>query len=117
MTSTRLAVVLAGIVSLLGCRGEHGSFTGEGPFDYGTRMFVADEDSSGTYVCFTAKDSTLLPDTRVTIVFTGFPQHTAVGRITSRGKMPCIPGPPMPPMDSTQYIAEMPHDTSDRALS
>ena len=114
MTSMRWAVGLAAILLVFACRGEHGSFTGDAPFDYGTRMFVADEDSSGTYVCFTAKDSTLLPDTRVTIVFTGFPQHSAVGRIKSRGKLPCIPGPPMPPMDSTQYIAEMPRDTSDR---
>jgi hypothetical protein len=114
MTLTRWAIVPAAILLALACRAEHGSFAGEGPFDYNARMFVADEDSSGTYVCFTAKDSTLLPDTRVTIVFAGFPQHSAVGRITSRGKLPCIPGPPMPPMDSTQYIAEMPRDTSDR---
>jgi hypothetical protein len=102
------------IVVGFACRGEKGSFTGEDPFDYSTRMFVADEDSSGTFVCFTANDTTLLPETRVTIVFTGHPQHSAVGRIRSRAKLPCIPGPPMPPMDSMQFIAEMPRDTSDR---
>ena len=102
------------IVLGFACKGEQGSFTGDGPFDYGTRMFVADEDSSGTYVCFTAKDTTLLPETRVTIVFTGHPQHSAIGRIRSRKKLPCIPGPPMPPTDSIQYVAEMPRDTSDR---
>jgi hypothetical protein len=77
-------------------------------------MFAADEDSSGTFVCFAAKDTALLPGTRATIVFTGFPQHSAIGRVTRRGKLPCIPGPPMPPMDSMQYIAEMPRDTADR---
>jgi len=96
------------------CQGEKGSFTGDEPFDYRTRMFVADEDSSGTFVCFTAKDTTLLPETRVTIVFTGHPQRSATGRLRSREKLPCIPGPPMPPMDSIQYVAEMPRDTSDR---
>jgi len=104
----------AWVVLIVACRGEQGSFTDDSPFDYKTRMFVADEDSSGTFVCFAAKDTTILPGTRATIVFTGFPQHSAVGRVTSRAKLPCIPGPPMPPMDSMQYIAEMPHDTSDR---
>ena len=102
------------IVLAVGCRGEQGSFTDDSPFDYNTRMFVADEDSSGTFVCFATKDTTLLPGTRTTIVFTGFPQHSAIGRVTRRGKLPCIPGPPMPPMDSMQYIAEMPRDTADR---
>jgi len=96
------------------CKAEKGSFTGDEPFDYSARMFIADEDSSGTFVCFTATDTTLLPDTRVTIVFTGHPQHSAIGRIRSREKLPCIPGPPMPPPDSIQYVAEMPRDTSDR---
>jgi hypothetical protein len=96
------------------CKAEKGSFTGDEPFDYSARMFIADEDSSGTFVCFTAADTTLLPDTRVTIVFTGHPQHSAIGRIRSREKLPCIPGPPMPPPDSIQYVAEMPRDTSDR---
>jgi hypothetical protein len=98
----------------LACKGEKGSFTGDEPFDYSARMFIADEDSSGTFVCFTATDTTLLPDTRVTIVFTGHPQRSAIGRIRSREKLPCIPGPPMPPPDSIQYVAEMPRDTSDR---
>ena len=97
-----------------GCRGEQGSFADDRPFDYTTRMFAADEDSSGTFVCFAATDTTLLPGTRATIVFTGFPQHSAIGRVTRRGKLPCIPGPPMPPLDSIQYIAEMPRDTADR---
>ena len=96
------------------CEGERGSFTGDEPFDYRARMFVADEDSSGTFVCFTAEDTTLLPETRVTIVFTGHPQHSAIGRIRSREKLPCLPGPPMPPPDSIQYVADMPRDTSDR---
>src|SRR5688572_4398444 len=98
----------------LACRGEKGSFIGEAPFDYRTRMFVADEDSSGTFVCFAAPDTTILPETKVTIVFTGHPQHSAIGRIRSREKSPCIPGPPMPSMDSMAYVAEMPRDTSDR---
>jgi hypothetical protein len=98
----------------LACKGERGSFTGDEPFDYSARMFIADEDSSGTFVCFTARDTTLLPETRVTIVFTGHPQRSAIGRLRAREKLPCIPGPPMPPMDSIQYVAEMPRDTSDR---
>ena len=102
------------IVCGLSCKGEKGSFTGDEPFDYSARMFIADEDSSGTFVCFTAKDTTLLSETRVTIVFTGHPQHSAIGRIRSREKLPCIPGPPMPPPDSIQYVADMPRDTSDR---
>jgi hypothetical protein len=102
------------VVLGLACKAEKGSFTGDAPFDYSARMFIADEDSSGTFVCFTATDTTLLPDTRVTIVFTGHPQHSAIGRIRSREKLPCIPGPPMPPPDSIQYVAEMPRDTSDR---
>ena len=110
----RYSILPVCIVISVACRGEKGSFTGDAPFEYSTRMFVADEDSSGTFVCFTANDTTLLPETRVTIVFTGHPQHSAVGRITGRAKIPCIPGPPMPPPDSMQYVAEMPRDTSDR---
>ena len=110
-------ILPAFIVLCLACRGDSrvsGSFEKGDPFDYRAQMFVADEDSSGTYVCFSAKDTTLLAGTRATIVFTGFPQHSAVGRIRSRGKLPCIPGPPMPPMDSMQYVVDMPRDTSDR---
>lgn len=110
----RYSSITACIAFVLACRGDSGSFTEEGPFDYSARMFVADEDSSGRFVCFSSRDTTLLPRTRVTIVFTGFPQHSASGRITSRGRLPCIPGPPMPPMDSMQYIAGMPLDTRDR---
>lgn len=102
------------LASGLACGREKGSFIGDAPFDYRTRMFVADEDSSGTFVCFAATDTTLLPETKVTIVFTGHPQHSAIGRIRSREKSPCIPGPPMPSMDSMAYVAEMPRDTSDR---
>lgn len=98
----------------LACRGEKGSFIGDAPFDYRTRMFVADEDSSGTFVCFASNDTTLLPETKVTIVFTGHPQRSATGRVRSRERSPCIPGPPMPSMDSMAYVAEMPRDTSDR---
>ena len=113
----RSSVLTAWIVLCLACRGDSrvGSFTEGGPFDYGERMFIADEDSSGTFVCFTAKETTLLPGTRATIVFTGVPQRSVVGRITERAKLPCIPGPPMPPADSMQYIAEMPRDTFDRS--
>lgn len=113
-TARRYSFLPAFIILAVGCRGEQGSFTDDSPFDYNARMFAADEDSSGTFVCFAAKDTTLLPGTRATIVFTGFPQHSAIGHVTRRGKVPCIPGPPMPPMDSMQYIAEMPRDTADR---
>lgn len=112
----RYRILLACFAFCLACRGDSraGSFMDGRPFDYSAQMFIADEDSSGTYVCFSSKDTTLLVGTRATIVFTGFPQHSALGRIRSRGKLPCIPGPPMPPMDSMQYVAEMPRDTSDR---
>jgi hypothetical protein len=113
-SARRYSFLAAFIILAVGCRGEQGSFTDDSPFDYNARMFAADEDSSGTFVCFAAKDTTLLPGTRATIVFTGFPQHSAIGHVTRRGKLPCIPGPPMPPMDSMQYIAEMPRDTADR---
>ena len=115
MRSVLRSSILPACVGLsLACGGEKGSFTGDEPFDYSARMFIADEDSSGTFVCFTAKDTTLLPETRVTIVFTGHPQRSAIGRLRSREKLPCLPGPPMPPTDSIQYVADMPRDTSDR---
>jgi hypothetical protein len=112
----RSRALIAFITIALACRGDSraGSFMDGRPFDYSSQMFVADEDSSGTFVCFASNDTTLLPGTRVTIVFTGHPQHSAIGRIRSREKLPCIPGPPMPPMDSMMYVAEMPRDTSDR---
>jgi hypothetical protein len=116
MYSFRRYVILLPLCSALSlaCKAEKGSFTGDDRFDYSTRMFIADEDSSGTFVCFTAIDTTLLPETKVTIVFTGHPQHSAIGRIRSREKLPCIPGPPIPPPDSIQYVVDMPRDTSDR---
>ncbi len=112
----RYSILPACIAFFLACRGDSraGSFENGAPFDYDAQMFVADEDSSGTFVCFSSRDTTLRVGTRATIVFTGFPQHSAVGHIRSRGKLPCIPGAPMPPMDSVQYVAEMPRDTSDR---
>jgi hypothetical protein len=120
MISLRRCCILPACIAFgLACKGDSrvsGSFENDGPFDYSARMFVADEDSSGRFVCFTANDTTLLPGTRATIVFTGIPQRSVAGRITGRGKLPCIPGPPMPPMDSMQYVAEMPQDTSDRAM-
>ena len=110
-------ILPAFILFCLACSGDwrtHGSFENGDPFDYGAQMFAADEDSSGTFVCFSSKDTTLLLETRATIVFTGFPQHSAQGRIRSRSRLRCIPGPPFPPLDSMQYVVEMPQDTSDR---
>jgi len=83
------------------------------PFDYQARMFVAEEDSSGLFLCF-ATDAALAPGTPVTVVFTGAPQHFTVGRLGLRKKIPCIPPSPSPPADSMQYTVEIPHDTLDR---
>jgi hypothetical protein len=77
-------------------------------------MFVAEEDSSGLFFCFAAKDTTLAPGMPVTVVFVDFPQRSMVGRLAARGKLPCFPPSRMPPMDSMQYVVQVPRDTSDR---
>ena len=81
-SALRYRILPVWIVLCFACRGdsrESGSFIDRRPFDYSAQMFAADEDSSGTFVCFSSKDTTLLVGTRATIVFTGFPQHSAYG--------------------------------------
>ena len=90
------------------------TFTNDGPFDYDARVFVADEDSSGLFLCFAAKETALAPEMPVTVVFAGFPQHSTVGRLSTRRRMPCFPPSPMPPLDSMQYVVQIPRDTLDR---
>ena len=84
-----------------------------GPFDYSARVFVADEDSSGLFLCF-ATETALAPGMAVTVVFTGMPQHFTVGRLATRKRLPCIPPSQTPPIDSMQYVVEIPRDTLDR---
>jgi hypothetical protein len=83
-----LSVPLVCILLALACKGDSNNV----PFDYSARMFVADEDSSGLFLCF-ATDSALAPGTPVTVVFTGIPQHFAAGRLAARKRLPCIPTP------------------------
>ena len=104
-----LSVPLACILLALACKGDSNNV----PFDYSARMFVADEDSSGLFLCF-ATDSALAPGTPVTVVFTGIPQHFAAGRLAARKRLPCIPPSRTPPIDSMQYVVEIPRDTLDR---
>jgi len=104
-----LSVPLACILLALACKGDSDNV----PFDYSARMFVADEDSSGLFLCF-ATDSALAPGTPVTVVFTGIPQHFAAGRLAARKRLPCIPPSRTPPIDSMQYVVEIPRDTLDR---
>jgi hypothetical protein len=73
-----------------------------GPFDYSARVFVADEDSSGLFLCF-ATEAALAPGMAVTVVFTGMPQHFTAGRLATRKRLPCIPPSQTPPIDSMQF--------------
>ena len=96
---------------VLACKGDSSKSR---VFDYKTQIFVADEDSSGLFLCFTA-DTALAPGTPVTVVFTGMPQHFAAGRLgPQKRRLPCIPPTQTPPLDSMQYVVEIPHDTVDR---
>jgi hypothetical protein len=74
------------------------------------RMFVADQDSSGSRFCFQAADTTLPTGAEVTVVHPGFPQRSARGRLSARSKRPCIPPPPGS-LDSMEYVVEAPGDT------
>jgi hypothetical protein len=81
--------------------------------DGSPRMFVADQDSSGTRLCFEAADSTLPAGAPVTVVHATFPQYSTVGRLGDRSKSPCFP-PPRASRDSLEYSVDAPGDTVGR---
>jgi hypothetical protein len=77
------------------------------------RMFVADQDSSGTRLCFDAADLGFVAGTPVTVVHPAFPQYATAGRLGLRTKNPCFP-PPRSSPDSMQYAVDAPADTIGR---
>ncbi|HYU51838.1 MAG TPA: hypothetical protein VEK37_02800, partial [Gemmatimonadaceae bacterium] len=77
------------------------------------RMFVADQDSSGTRLCFESADLTLAPGTPVTVIHPAFPQFSTQGRLGRRSKSPCFP-PPRASVDSMEYVVDAPGDTIGR---
>ena len=74
------------------------------------RMFVADQDSSFTRLCFEAPDLGLAPGTAVTVVHPAFPQFSTPGRLGKRTKSPCFPAP-RSSVDSMMYSVDAPGDT------
>jgi hypothetical protein len=76
-------------------------------------MFVADQDSSGTRLCFDASDLGFAAGTPVTVVHPAFPQYATNGRLARRSKSPCFP-PPRSSPDSMQYVVDAPGDTIGR---
>ena len=74
------------------------------------RMFVADQDSSGTRLCFAAPDPGLPVGAPVTVVHAVFPQYAVTGKLGKRAKAPCFP-PPRSASDSMQYTVDAPADT------
>ncbi|HEX9084587.1 MAG TPA: hypothetical protein VF836_07595 [Gemmatimonadaceae bacterium] len=82
--------------------------------DGGPRMFAADQDSSGTRLCFESADTTLPYGAPVTVVHAAvFPQFATVGRLGRRSRRPCFPGPPAS-VDSMEYVVDAPGDTAWR---
>jgi len=81
--------------------------------DGSPRMFVADQDSSGTRLCFEAADSTLPAGAPATVVHATFPQYSTLGRLGDRSKSPCFP-PPRASRDSIEYSVDAPGDTIGR---
>jgi len=77
------------------------------------RMFAADQDSSGTRLCFESPDLKLAPGTPVTVVHSTFPQYSTPGKLGKRGKSPCFP-PPRASLDSIEYAVDAPGDTIGR---
>jgi hypothetical protein len=74
------------------------------------RMFVADQDSSGTKFCFESADTALPAGAHVTVVHPAYPQFSAQGKLGARSKSPCFP-PPRGSADSMEYVVEAPGDT------
>ena len=77
------------------------------------RMYVADQDSSGTRLCFDAPDLGLPAGTPVMVVHAAFPQFATPGHLGARSKSPCFP-PPISSVDSMQYSVDAPGDTIGR---
>jgi hypothetical protein len=77
------------------------------------RIFVADQDSSGTRLCFESPDLNLAAGTPVTVVHPVFPQFSTQGRLGRRSKSPCFP-PPHASVDSMEYVVDAPGDTIGR---
>jgi hypothetical protein len=77
------------------------------------RIFAADQDSSGTRLCFGSADTTLPFGTPVTVVHAAFPQFSTEGRLGRRSKGPCFP-PPQGSVDSMEYMVDAPGDTIGR---
>jgi hypothetical protein len=77
------------------------------------RMFAADQDSSGTRLCFASVDSTLPAGALVTVVHAVFPQYVTEGRLGQRSKSPCFPAP-VGSVDSMEYALDAPGDTVGR---
>src|SRR6478672_496211 len=74
------------------------------------RMWVADQDSSGTRFCFEAPDLGLPAGTPITVVHPAFPQFSTLGRLGKRTKSPCFPAP-RASTDSMMYSVDAPDDT------
>ena len=77
------------------------------------RMFAADQDSSGSRLCFESADSTLPAGAQVTVVHAVFPQYAVEGRLGRRSKSPCFPVP-VGSVDSMEYVVDAPGDTIGR---
>ncbi|HXN75833.1 MAG TPA: hypothetical protein VN876_04300 [Gemmatimonadaceae bacterium] len=77
------------------------------------RMFAADQDSSGSRLCFASVDSTLPAGALVTVVHAVFPQYATEGRLGQRSKSPCFPAP-VGSVDSMEYAVDAPGDTIGR---
>jgi hypothetical protein len=75
-------------------------------------MFVADQDSSGTRLCFES-DLHFPAGVPVTVVHSAFPQYSTVGKLGKRSKAPCFP-PPISSVDSMEYVVDAPGDTMGR---
>ena len=116
------AAALSSVLMAAACGGEStkGELAGSpdsivatiGP-DGEPRIFVADQDSSGTRLCFDAPDLGFAVGTPVTVVHPAFPQYSTTGRLGRRAKSPCFP-PPRASPDSMQYIVDAPADTIGR---
>ena len=78
--------------------------------DGNPRIYVADQDSSGTRLCFDAPDLGFAAGTPVTVIHSAFPQFATPGRLGHRSKSPCFP-PPRSSPDSMQYVVDAPGDT------
>jgi hypothetical protein len=77
------------------------------------RIFAADQDSSGTRLCFESAGLALPVGAPVTVIHAAFPQYATEGRLGPRNKSPCFP-PPRASVDSMEYIVDAPADTLGR---